>query len=507
MESIAVDNGNSTYDSRNNCNAIIETATNTLITGCKNTVIPNSVTSIGGYAFYYCSDLTSVTIPNSVTSIGNYAFSGCSGLTDIYTYIDNPANVTLGYDVFTSVPVATCILHVPSGTIDAYHEANQWNAFINIVEYIADASNRLWMEDFAIEPGETKSVSLMLDNDKVFTAFQLDLVLPEGISIVTKSNGKPNVIINTDRADDHQMVTNIRKNGNVSILMMSLESTPIMGNSGEIVSMQFKASDTFSGTHRIELIDIELTEPDGTATKPADTYCTVTDHNEPTTVLATSITLDQIEAELTAGQTLQLTATVLPENATDKTVAWTSNDENVATVSADGLVTATGKGKCYITATMLNKSATCHVVVTGNVLIMLDQHELAIDINQIATLTPTCSSVETELKVTSIDPSIANARFAIQDGATIIQVLGITKGVATITVTSTDGTATPDSCIVRVAMPTGDANGDSELDVRDITSLIDIIMNSSNNPNADLNGDGEVDVRDITALIDIIMNS
>ena len=212
---------------------------------------------------------------------------------------------------------------MPSGTIDAYHEANQWNAFINIVEYIADACNRLWMEDFAIEPGETKSVSLMLDNDKVFTAFQLDLVLPEGISIVTKSNGKPNVIINTDRADDHQMVTNIRENGNVSILMMSLESTPIMGNSGEIVSMQFKASDTFSGTHRIELIDIELTEPDGTATKPADTYCTVTDHNEPTTVLATSITLDQIEAELTSGQTLQLTATVLPENATDKTVAWT----------------------------------------------------------------------------------------------------------------------------------------------------------------------------------------
>ena len=53
LTSIKVENGNSVYDSRDNCNAIIETATNTLIAGCQNTIIPNSVTSIGGYAFYY----------------------------------------------------------------------------------------------------------------------------------------------------------------------------------------------------------------------------------------------------------------------------------------------------------------------------------------------------------------------------------------------------------------------------------------------------------------------
>ena len=83
LTSISVESGNTHYDSRNSCNAIIETSSNTLIAGCKNTVIPNSVTSIGDYAFSGCSDLTSVTIPNSVTSIGNYAFNGCSGLTSI----------------------------------------------------------------------------------------------------------------------------------------------------------------------------------------------------------------------------------------------------------------------------------------------------------------------------------------------------------------------------------------------------------------------------------------
>ena len=74
LTSITVSSGNTKYDSRNNCNAIIETSSNKLIFGCKNTVIPNNVTSIGSKAFYYCSGLTSITIPNGVTSIGTNAF-------------------------------------------------------------------------------------------------------------------------------------------------------------------------------------------------------------------------------------------------------------------------------------------------------------------------------------------------------------------------------------------------------------------------------------------------
>ncbi|MBQ0046958.1 MAG: leucine-rich repeat domain-containing protein [Prevotellaceae bacterium] len=77
ITSINVETGNDRYDSREGCNAIIETSTNTLIAGCRNTVIPTSVTSIGDRAFWDCASLTSVTIPNSVTSIGQSAFYGC----------------------------------------------------------------------------------------------------------------------------------------------------------------------------------------------------------------------------------------------------------------------------------------------------------------------------------------------------------------------------------------------------------------------------------------------
>ena len=83
LSEIIVDENNTVYDSRNDCNAIIETATNTLISGCKNTIIPESVTSIGQYAFWGCSSLGIISIPSSVTSIGNNAFDGCSGLTSI----------------------------------------------------------------------------------------------------------------------------------------------------------------------------------------------------------------------------------------------------------------------------------------------------------------------------------------------------------------------------------------------------------------------------------------
>lgn len=83
LASVKVEKGNPIYDSRGNCNAIIETATNTLIVGCQNTIIPNNVSCIGECAFLRCSTLSSIAIPNSVTNIGVSAFFNCFTLTEI----------------------------------------------------------------------------------------------------------------------------------------------------------------------------------------------------------------------------------------------------------------------------------------------------------------------------------------------------------------------------------------------------------------------------------------
>lgn len=95
---ISVDCNNPHYDSRGNCNAIIETTTNTLISTCKNTIIPDSVTAIGDGAFYENNVLSGkFTIPNSVTKIGNEAFRACRNLTGFAI----PESVTeIGRDAF-----------------------------------------------------------------------------------------------------------------------------------------------------------------------------------------------------------------------------------------------------------------------------------------------------------------------------------------------------------------------------------------------------------------------
>ena len=182
LTSIEVENNNPKYDSRNNCNAIIETSSNTLIVGCKNTTFPSSVTSIGVSAFRGCSGLTSVSIPNNVTSIGLYAFEGCSSLTTIdlpnsVTFIGGSAfsncsslsSVTIPNSVtsivgsafgncralsdfycwannvpstsihaFEMTPCNKATLHVPIGSVDTYKNTSPWNGFGNIVALTDD---------------------------------------------------------------------------------------------------------------------------------------------------------------------------------------------------------------------------------------------------------------------------------------------------------------------------------------------------------------------------------
>ena len=135
LASIHVESGNTVYDSREDCNAIIETASNTLIAGCKNTVIPNSVTNISDQAFSGSSGLTSIIIPNRVKSIGWCSFSHCYSMTDFYCLANVPnTNEFAFFD--TNVEDAT--LHVPTPFVEVYKSAEPWKNFGNIVALPAE---------------------------------------------------------------------------------------------------------------------------------------------------------------------------------------------------------------------------------------------------------------------------------------------------------------------------------------------------------------------------------
>ena len=121
LTSIQVEEGNPVYDSRNNCNAIINTADNELISGCKTTIIPNSISNIGHDAFRGIKDLSAIAIPNSVVSIGGNAFSGCSGLTSLT--IPNSVN-SIGKSAFSGCDLTSITVESGNAKYDSRDDCN-----------------------------------------------------------------------------------------------------------------------------------------------------------------------------------------------------------------------------------------------------------------------------------------------------------------------------------------------------------------------------------------------
>ncbi len=105
-----------------------------MIAGCKNTIIPEGVTSIGNSAFYYCTGLTSIEIPSSVTSIGNYAFGGCTSLASVVSCIAAEDLFAINAGAFSGIDNEACTLYVPAGAAATYAATDGWSNFTNIVE-------------------------------------------------------------------------------------------------------------------------------------------------------------------------------------------------------------------------------------------------------------------------------------------------------------------------------------------------------------------------------------
>ena len=299
--SIVVESGNSKYDSRDNCNAIIETSSNELIIGCKNTVIPNGVTSIGDRAFEECSGLTSITIPNGVTSIGQKAFNGCYGLTSVtignsVTIIGDNAfyrcsslsAVTIGRGVtsigdwafseclsLTSViseivtPFAfgvhafyaisaECVLNVPYGKKSEYISAG-WTEDVfkgGIFSPVA----QITLVETITRHGLQATIPVHFESELAFGGLQCEVILPEGVTL--------NKVTKTERLSEAFTLTKSLTGENTyQILLYNIERATFAGTDGALFNMVVNIDENIvADDYEIQVKEIVASDVDGNET-------------------------------------------------------------------------------------------------------------------------------------------------------------------------------------------------------------------------------------------------
>lgn len=236
-------------------------------------------------------------------------------------------------------------------------------------------------------------------------------------------------------------------------------------------------------------------------------------------IKVTSISLNQTEiANAEVGQQIQLIATLLPDNATNKTVTWRSSNESVVTVDANGLIKIVAEGEAVITAATTdgsNLSATCKVTVPHKAIlatdISLNKTEIAnIEVGEMVQLLAVVLPSNADNKV--VTWSSSNENIATVDANGLVTIVG--DGEVIITAKTTDGSNLSATCKITVPhidVLTGDANADGVVDVSDITAIASFILGikpaSFIKQNADANKDGYIDFLDIEYIADLILGT
>ena len=485
LTSIIVSEDNLYYDSRDNCNCIIETSTNHLLKGCHNSFIPNSVISIGESAFSGCSGLKSVNIPNSIISIGESAFSGCSGLKSV----NIPTSITsISYSMFYNCTGLTNI-NIPNSVVTIGNSAfygckgltsieipNSVTSIGGYAFYGCTGLKNLFIGTSITSIGEQAFYScynistLMITGEGEW----------QGVNIPLSTSPKLYI-------DSHVTGLSGAKAPHSDIFCFA--TTPPTCDNNSLKN--------YSGTLHVPASSLAAYF---TAEYWSNFDNIVGDAIEP------NITISQDSVEMELGSQFSLTANVTPSDASPNNITWISTNVNIATVNY-GKVQSVGAGECDIIAQCLNKKAICHVLVKDTtVTITLSQHDAMLLPNHMIYITLIPNPIIPELSVISSDPSVAAARVV----NNTVQVVGIKEGTTTITVGSVDGTAIPATCLVTVYTEPGDINCDGFVNISDVTSLIDYLLSGDDSQistkNADVNGDDRINISDVTELIDYLLN-
>ena len=490
LSSLTVSVNNPKYDSRENCNAIIETATNTLVVGIKPTVIPNSVARIGDYAFYGCSGLTSVTIPNSVTSIGDAAFSGCTGLTSIE--ISN--NVTsIGKEAFSGCSKLTSFT-IPNGVTSigewAFYDCSGLTS-VTIPNCVTNIGGNAFKDCTGLKKVIVSDIAawcrISFSNNTanpLYYAHHLysdenteitNLVIPDGETSIGNSafyncSGLTSIEIPNS-------VTNIGNSAfygcsNLSSVKVYTKTPPAAG------------SDTFSKTYTYKTLYV----PRGStaAYQAADGWKDFR-----------SVVEFKVEEPYEIGVREDV-------QAKGRQVSFSIDLKNETTD-----LTAYQFDMTLPDGFSLSKDEKGKFLVTKPNRYEDDSHTLTISKLEGNTYRFVCFSMSNE-KISGTSGAILNVALAIGES---VKEGKYEATISNVTVTKTDETQLKlfdEKFNIIVNFIKGDANGDGEVNVTDIVEIVNYIMNKPSEKFifsvADMNDDGEVNVSDIVKVVSLIMS-
>ena len=210
-----------------------------------------------------------------------------------------------------------------------------------------------YINDFSINPGETKLIEINLDNDSVYTALQADIYLPEGLTI-EQEDGDYLFELTDRKGRDHTIASTMLSNGAIRILIASQTLKTFKNNSGALVTFNIIADNSFSGPKTIQMRNIIATDDARVKHYFPNTTCTVNSGGSTGPVNVTSLVTTS--CDIPKGVKVKFNVGVNPSNAENKTLAWTSSNENIATVDANGLIETLEMGTVTITATTTDGS-------------------------------------------------------------------------------------------------------------------------------------------------------
>ena len=214
--------------------------------------------------------------------------------------------------------------------------------------------NDVFVKSGEISPEVSKAFSFELSNESEMTAFQMDVVLPNGLSLDLSKTRL------TRRCGNHQLQTKQLGNGKVRIICMSSDNTSISGKIGSVIDLWIKAEKSIAGNQIVKLENIIFSDVKA-RTYRMDPFSFVVDVKY---VPVTSVSISESNMLLEVSDSRQLTASLLPENCTDKTILWKSDNEKVAIVSDNGMIIARSAGQCSIIASTADNLIQAKCVVT-----------------------------------------------------------------------------------------------------------------------------------------------